>query len=229
MMLKKSQDDSDTISSSEHILDDWSCTVLQRLKRRNRVQVEPLLAIYQSNTKLWYEHARLQSLLKDVKHQFAIVQHETSELLTSLGTDSSVGVVEKLKLKLAQIQIELREKGNLESNERKMKIDLSKKVRDQVKLIANQFDELKMAKTELSASHEMMAFLREEIRIEKSSSSIVNDELDNVRNLYHKLELENAQLIERILLEKSKTAQAMNDMMNEQEGTEVNCLMMESF
>ena len=110
-----------------------------------------------------------------------------------------------------------------------MKIDLSKKVRDQVKLIANQFDELKMAKTELSASHEMMAFLREEIRIEKSSSSIVNDELDNVRNLYHKLELENAQLIERILLEKSKTAQAMNDMMNEQEGTEVNCLMMESF
>ena len=229
MMLKKSQDDSDTIPSSEHILDDWSRTLLQRLKQRNRVQVEPLLAIYQSNTKLWYEHARLQSLLKDVKHQFAIVQHETSELLTSLGTDSSVGVAEKLELKLAQIQIELREKGNLESNERKMKIDLSKKVRDQVKLIANQFDELKMAKTELSASHEMMAFLREEIRIEKSSSSIVNDELDNVRNLYHKLELENAQLIERILLEKSKTAQAMNDMMNEQEGTEVNCLMMESF
>ena len=82
-----------------------------------------------------------------------------------------------------------------------MKIDLSKKVRDQVKLIANQFDELKMAKTELTASHKMMAFLREEIRIEKSSSSIVNDELDNVRDLYHKLELENAQLVERILLE----------------------------
>ena len=68
--------------------------VLQRLKQRNRVQVEPLLAIYQSNTKLWYQHALLQSLSKDVKHQFAIVQHETSELLTSLGTDSSVGVAE---------------------------------------------------------------------------------------------------------------------------------------
>ena len=93
-MSKKSQDDSDTIPSSEHILDDWSRTLLQRLKQRNRVQVEPLLAIYQSNTKLWYQHALLQSLSKDVKHQFAIVQHETSELLTSLGTDSSVGVAE---------------------------------------------------------------------------------------------------------------------------------------
>ena len=61
-MSKKSQDDSDTIPSSEQILDDWSFTVLQRLKRRNRLQVEPLLAIYQSNTKLWYEHARLQSV-----------------------------------------------------------------------------------------------------------------------------------------------------------------------
>ena len=154
-MSKKSQDDSDTIPSSEHILDDWSRTLLQCLKQRNRVKVEPLLAIYQSNTKLWYEHARLQALLIDVKHQFAIVQHETSELLTSLGADSSVGVVEKLKLKLAQIQIELREKGNLESNERKMKIDLSKKVRDQVKLIGDQFEELKMAKT----SERIMHFL----------------------------------------------------------------------
>ena len=36
-----------------------------------------------------------------------------------------------------------------------MKIDLSKKVRDQVKLIADQFDELKMAKT----SERIMHFL----------------------------------------------------------------------
>lgn len=217
-MTTKLPDNFDIVASSDQIPYDWSKVVLQNLKERNKLQIEPLIAIYQSNTKLWYEHSRLQSLLKDVKHQFATVQHETAELLTSLGTDSSAGAVEKLKCKLAQIQVELREKGNLESNERKMKIDLSKKVRDQGKLIADQSEELKMAKSELSSSHEMTAFLREEIRVEKSSSLIVNSELNNVRSMFHKLEQENAELIERILSEKVKTAQAMNDMMNKQEG-----------
>ena len=46
----------------------------------------------------------------------------------------------------------------------------------------------------------------------------VNSELNNVRSMFHKLEQENAELIERILSEKVKTAQAMNDMMNKQEG-----------
>ena len=218
-MTTKLPDNFDIKASSDQILGDWSEVLLQNLKKRNKLQIEPLSAIYQSNTKLWYEHSRLQSLLKDVKHQFATVQHETAELLTSSGTDSTKGAVEKLKCKLAQIQVELREKGNLESNERKMKIDLSKKVRDQGKLIADQTEELKMAKSELSSSHEITAFLREEVRVEKSSSLIVNSELNNIRILFHKLEQENAELIERILLEKAKTAQAMNDMMNKQEGS----------
>lgn len=199
--------------------DDWAQIVLQNLKHRNKVQVDPFSAIYQSNTKLWYEHARLQSLLKDTKHQFATVQHETSELFKSLGTDSSATAVDKLKLKLAQIQIDLREKGNLESNESKIKIDLSKKVRDQGKLIADQSEELKMAKGELSAAHEMMTFLTEEARIEKKSCIAVKDEVENLRKLLSNLEQENSNLIERILIEKSKTAQAMNDMMNSTEGS----------
>jgi hypothetical protein len=199
--------------------DEWAQVVLENLRRRNKVQVEPFTAIYQSNIKLWYEHSRLKSLLKDVKHQFAIVQHETADLLTSAGTDSSATAVDKLKFKLAQIQIELREKGNLESNERKMKTDLSKKVRDQGKLIADQTEELKMAKSELSTAHEMAALHREELRIEKNSATAVKDELLNVRKMFHNMEVENTELIARILFEKSKTAQAMNDMMNGTEGS----------
>ena len=199
--------------------DDWAHIVLRNLKHRNKVQVEPFSAIYQSNTKLWYEHARLQSLLKDTKHQFASVQHESSELFKTLGTDSSATAVDKLKLKLAQIQIDLREKGNLESNESKIKIDLSKKVRDQGKLIADQSEELKIAKGELSAAHEMMTFLTEETRTVKNSAIAAKDEVDNLRKQVSNLEKENSNLIERILIEKSKTAQAMNDMMNSAVGS----------
>jgi hypothetical protein len=199
--------------------EDWTNTIFQSLQDRNKIQVEPFTAIYQSNAKLWYEHARLQSLLKDVKHQLAIVQHETVELLSTTGANTSVTpLVEKLKLKLAQIQSELREKGNLESNEQKMRTDLSKKNRDQGKLISDQLEELKVAKTELSSAHEKTAYLTEEIRIENNSSTAVNQELENIRKLFHNLELENAQLIERIIAEKDKTAQAMNDMMARGEG-----------
>ena len=208
-----------TSASTTEAGDDWADVIYRNLKERNRTQVEPFASIYQSNTKLWYEHNRLQSLLKDVKHQFATVQHETAELFTYPGLETSASKVDKLKIGLAQIQTELREKGNLESSERRMKIDLSKKVRDQLKLIADQSEELKMAKGELSSTHEMLSLMSEESRVEKNSRKAVREELENIRKLFHKLEAENAQLIERILIEKGKTAPAMNDMMNGAEGS----------
>lgn len=194
---------------------EWEEIILKNLRDRNKIQSDPFTAIYQSNTKLWYEFARLQSLVKDVKHQVAGVQHETSELLSVPGTDYSISIVDSLKSKLSQIQFELREKGNLESNERKSRVDLSKKVRDQGKLIADQHEELKVAKTELSLAHEKAALLNEEMRLETASSTVVKEELDNIRKLLHNIELENTNLIERILAEKAKTAEAMNCMMDQ--------------
>jgi hypothetical protein len=190
-------------------------TILENLRNRNKIQSDPFTAIYQSNTKLWYEFSQLQSLVKDVKHQVAVVQHETSELLSVPGTDYSVSIVDSLKSKLSQIQFELREKGNVDANERKSRVDLSKKVRDQGKLIADQYEELKVAKTELSLSHEKVALLTEEIRLESDSSKVVKEELANIRKLFYKVEQENTHLIERILAEKSKTAEAMDRMMEE--------------
>jgi hypothetical protein len=201
--------------NSNDLGNEWGETILENLRNRNKIQSDPFTSIYQSNTKLWYEFARLQSLVKDVKHQVAVVQHETSELLSVPGTDYSVSIIDSLKSKLSQIQFELREKGNVDSNERKSRIDLSKKVRDQGKLIADQYEELKIAKTELSLAHEKVAFLTEEMRLESDSSTVVKNELANIRKLFQKVEQENTHLIERILAEKAKTAVAMNQMMEE--------------
>lgn len=201
--------------NSDDLGNEWRETILENLRNRNKIQSDPFTSIYQSNTKLWYEFARLQSLLQDVKHQLAVVQHETSELLSVPGTDYSVSIIDSLKSKLSQIQFELREKGNIDSNERKSRIDLSKKVRDQGKLIADQYEELKIAKTELSLAHEKVAFLTEEMRLESDSSTVVKNELANIRKLFQKVEQENTHLIERILAEKAKTAVAMNQMMEE--------------
>ena len=61
--------------------------------------------------------------------------------------------------------------------------------------------------------------MSEEIKLERNSGILVKDEIESIRKLYLNLEKENAQLIERILLEKGKTAQAMNDMMNGVKGS----------
>jgi DNA repair exonuclease SbcCD ATPase subunit len=196
----------------------WAKVALSRLRERNKVQTDPFVDIFQSHTNLWYENARMKSLLSDIKHQLAIVQHETVDAIIASASEGSNPMLENLKLKLSQVQSDLREKGTLDESEKKKRIDLSKKVRDQEKLIGDQREEIVIAKTELASALSRISELEEDIRIEKGSSKAVAAELESVRELYRKEQAENQQLLERILLEKMKTAEAMNDMMSGKKG-----------
>lgn len=200
---------------------DWEHIILKNLQDRNKKQTEPFISIYESNTKLWYEHARLQSLITNVKHEIATIQHETSEIRKSTTASASVDSSDKLILKLGEIQNELREIGIFDSSERndlteKVR-ELNKKVHDQGKLLIQQFEELKMAKSELAISHENTAKLSEEITKERAIFMITNKELLDTRKSNSSLEIDNTLLIERILVEKSKVAKEMNDMINNEE------------
>jgi Autophagy protein 16 (ATG16) len=198
----------------------WATVALARLRERNKVQTDPFVDIFQSHTNLWYENARIKSLLSDVKHQLAIVQHETVDAILATSSDVPNPMLENLKLKLSQVQCDLREKGSLDESEKKKRIDLSKKVRDQEKLISDQKEEIMIAKTELASSLTRISELEEDLRIEKGSCKAVAAELESVRELYRKEQAENQQLLERILLEKMKTAEAMNEMMSSKKGGE---------
>jgi chromosome segregation ATPase len=202
-------------------MEDMEC-VIQRLKKRNSIQTEPFRKIFQSNSKLFFEYGRLQKQQNDMKRQVAVLQNETAELLnkmTSTSPSESANFVEKMKSKLATIQNELREKQSTELQERKLRLDLSKTVRDQKKLLADVNEELVVAKTELASARMEIMNLSTQFENEKRSSDVLKAELDHLRELcataekrQHELEIENKQLIDRILVEKKKTADEINEM-----------------
>lgn len=196
----------------------WNIILLSRVQQRNREQTEPFTAIYASNTKLWYEHARLRSLLTDSKHQLSLIQHEVTELGATAKPAVAVDKLDAVKGKLSQLQQDLRERGGIDDSERKIRYDLTKRVRDQEKLLANQVEELKVVKQELSSAHHTISQLATELTTEKKSSQAVFAELESLRTLRTTLENENAQLISRILAEKAKTAEEMNEQIHKGEG-----------
>ena len=218
MSMTTATSDSGGVPSSKPNVDvtdaipSWSTIILQRIQQRNREQTDPFIDIFHSNTKLWYEHARLRSLLNDSRHQLSTIQHEVME--SSVSSERMNG----LKSRLSQLQIDLRDKGGIDDNERKIKYDLTKRVRDQEKLLMNQTEELNMAKHELSSAHQKISQLETELNLEKRSCQAVTAEVESLRLLRTKLEAENSQLIARILAEKAIKAEEMNDMIHQGEG-----------
>lgn len=199
-------------------MDDLLGICILKLQKRNKFQNEPFEKILTSNNKLFYEQTRVQRILNETKRQIALLQHEIKEVsVDSIGNLSLV--VEKVKNKLVLIQNELREKHNTESYERKMRIDLSKKVRDQNKLIADQNEELKVAKSELALFHEKLLVQESELNAKRNDCETIKRELEKSRNLVNSaeakvrtLEIENMSLVGRILEEKKKTADDLNEM-----------------
>lgn len=202
---------------------DWLDVATARLKKRNEVQTDPFLTIFNSNTKMFYELARLQKQQNDMKRKVAEMQYETSQLLSEAcsggGDSKSAPAIEKLKDKLSVLQGELREKQTSESNERMLRLDLSKKVRDQNKLLVDQAEEIKIAKDELKEAHVKISQLEEEVAAEQRSREVVCAEIESLRETASNaekrlqgMEAENASLVERILTEKRKTADDLNEM-----------------
>ena len=75
-----------------------------------------------------------------------------------------------------------------------------------------------MAKHELSSAHQKISQLETELDLEKRSCRAVTAEVESLRLLRTNLETENSQLIARILADKAKKAEEMNDMINQGEG-----------
>lgn len=177
------------------------------------------------NKNLFTEVSRLQRQQTDSKRHISIVQHEAAQLLCLPQNADSALIVENIKVRLGNLQSELRETHFTESQEKKARLNLSKKVGEQTKLIANQDEEIRLAKDELSAAREKILELEAMLTLEKNSAAMVTEELIHVRTLIadaetkaRTLETENASLVERILTEKRKTADDMNEMNSIVEG-----------
>jgi len=139
----------------------WITDVLVQLKERNKKESEQFRSLMASHSQLWYENSRLQRQQNELKHRIGSFQHDISAVLreaastssTSSSTSTSTSTaphaqiesssllyrgLESLQEQLYSVQATLRERPHNESFERKTRLDLSKRVREQQLLLSHQ-------------------------------------------------------------------------------------------
>jgi hypothetical protein len=171
---------------------DWLSISLSQIKKRNKIETEPFLTVFQSNNHLWYENSRLQRIQNDLKQQIGIMQHELSQSQSN----------EQIKIQLTIIQNQLRELPNTQFNERKIKLDLSKKIQDQSNIIKTKEEEILLSKEENNKSTKKILYIENELITQSK----------NYDELKIKLELENEILMKRFLEFQEKNSIEINDM-----------------
>lgn len=169
---------------------DWLSISLSQIKKRNKIETEPFLTVFQSNNHLWYENSRLQRIHNDLKQQIGIIQHDISQ-----SPSNELVTNEQIKTQLTLIQNQLRELPNTKFNERKIKLDLSKKIQDQYNIIK-----------------------AKEVENNKSNEKILSLQNDLITQAKHydelkiKLELEYEILMKRFLEFQEKNSIEINNM-----------------
>jgi chromosome segregation ATPase len=191
----------------------WLDTVLQRVQARNEVESEPFFRVCKSHQDLWLKVVYLDSVRVAAKHSIAIIEHETSELLSRNDSESAVrNVAAKFPAIHSELQPYL---AAGQEGHRGPAINLSKIIYEQRKHIAKLGEELKMAKSQISEAFSSLASVQE--------NGKKNDELlEQVRQLEAKLaerdktvatlQTENAELTTRIITEKNKSAKQLDEM-----------------
>jgi len=202
---------------------EWLDVCLRRVQARNDKETRPFVGIYSAYGKVWEEHRQLRLQQSELRRQLQTLQHESSEELAASGAlteaSAAMSVIEKMKSKLGFIQNGLRDQENKKKVDQRAQLDLLHKVHEQSLAIANQAEELTICKEELANSREHSLRLQGEIEAEKESLDLVKRELESVRALVDNaerkaraFEVENDKLLQRILTEKAKTAEDLNEM-----------------
>eukprot|EP01041_Mallomonas_annulata_P009391 gene9391-19486_t len=195
---------------------DWIGLVTTKLIERNRKQTKPFQQIYHAHMKLWTENQQLQRQHVLMNQQVVILQHEIQEDI-SRGDQSPA--VERLKSRIHLLQEQMKDVRMSSTDDVRQRLELHQKNEDLSKQNFDLQDELRVTKFELESSRESIRTL--EMHIDNLNGSInkIKEEVDSLRKITddaekksRKLEVENAELVNRIMTEKMRNAQEMNDM-----------------
>jgi chromosome segregation ATPase len=196
----------------------WIETVSCRLERRNELECKPYVPIYQSVHELWKKNVYLDSVRVSTKHNIAIIEHETSDYLSKGDYGAAVSNMSK---KIAQLHADLKP-FNAKIDTATVGVDLSKRIYDQKKLILNQEEEIRMAKHEIIESFQKLASLEESFNAEKAKTTELEEQIAQLQATLTKkegtidvLSAENHDLTSRILTEKNKSAELLDNMISQ--------------
>lgn len=133
--------------------------LLDQIRQRNEVQTEPYVEIYRSSYSLWLKYTRLDSQREELRHQLALLEHESTELVNK---GEVTHAVENFRKRLESLQSY---HNVLSEGSAKVPFtNLSRTIYDQRKLISHQNDEMKLLKSELNNTIERNVDLDAELR-----------------------------------------------------------------
>lgn len=194
----------------------WLDVIAERVIDRNLKESEPFQLIYQSNYELWKKAVYLDSSRIAAKHNLAILEHETSDLVARGEFDQSV---RNFTRRCHILHTELRPYNTTGGIIVESDLNLSRVIYDQKKTIAKKDEELKVAKTQLSELYSTFAKYEEDHQSEVKRIVDLEGQVSNLESaladkekLIESLLAENKHLTERIVSEKNKSASQIDEM-----------------
>lgn len=128
---------------------------------RNHREIQPFLHIYKHHEALWKKYTWLDENREQARHRINLLEHETTDLLVNKADPNLA--VENFKKKISNVQQHL-VRYEMQNRDQRVVTNLSKVIYDQKKLIANQIEELMVAKSELQNAMLQIATLNEELQ-----------------------------------------------------------------
>ena len=196
--------------------DDWLNFSISELKKRNKVQANPYLDIYTAYTRLWKDQQNLTRQHLILQNQVANLQHEIQE---ELNRDDIAPSIDRLRITLTTIQEDIKNRNKSAIDNVRGRAELEQQLEDQNKYIFDLQDELRTLKTELETSRESIRTLEMHAANLSNSMVALRLELQSVRSIVaeseaktRRLEVENAELVNRIVIDKEKNANELNEM-----------------
>lgn len=193
----------------------WFKDLSIKINERNANETYPYEDIFIKYQKIWAKSVYLDNKRIDLKHKLSLLEYETSEYYNK--QDFTKGVYNTIQ-RIRKIQEE-----NLPfdsySYDGFIKSDLIRTVRDQRKLILDQNEEISISKSERNVMIEKILNLENELKLLRKENNLFHTEMDSIQiinielnNKIQSLEFNNKELLQRIIDEKDKTAQQINEM-----------------
>lgn len=195
---------------------EWEADAEALLQERNRAQTLPFRGIYTSHVALVKKHTRLQHKHTEIRNLVAILQYEIQD---AINNDRTETLLDDIKSKLSSIQEDLSSRSTKDYDDIKIRIDLNKTIKNQSHLIKDLKEETSTIKAELAEAHENIVTLTEEVDTKNKVIATLQEEVESLRTKYQEaddtvrhLKKENEVFAERLMQEKDKNVQAMNEM-----------------
>lgn len=194
----------------------WLSVAIDNLVHRNKVQTAPFEGVYRSCQNLWTDYRLLLQQHVDLTNQILSLQHEVNEETSRIEKSSSI---DKLKLKLISMQDAMKIKNVSVADEVRERLSLHRRVEEQSKSLFDVQDKLRCKTLELDAANESLQNYKKSVDELNQIIDILKKELVTVRSgvastelRSRQLEQENKELVDRIMSEKLKNANEMNEM-----------------